>query len=192
LAVFGTHRDLLRLHSPAGLAQATLWSWEALARVQDLVKTVPIGPFDLEPHFQQGGLFEEGLERLEKTVSRRIAERGHFSAVLSWLATLRAPAVFVLDDILVDGDLTREQALKVLDLLGQAPFHLVARVDNGEFCLRYGVSQALLHLSEYALSLRDRFPTRRTERLTGSQEAAELTTGTPGAGKPGGRGDPTR
>ncbi len=168
LAVFGEHRDLLKQHSPAGLAQATLWSWEAIARAQDLVQTVPVSPFDLEPHFQRDGLFEYGLERFEKSVGKRIAERGNFSAVLARLASMKSPAVFMLEDVVVDADIPRDQVLKVIDLLAQAPFHLVTRVDSGEFCLRHSVSQGLLQLSEYALSLRDRLPSRRTERLQGT------------------------
>jgi len=174
LAVFGAHRDLLRLSAPADLARATLWSWEAVARVRELVRAVPVSPFDLEPHFEQGGLFEHGLERFEKTLGKRIAERGAFSAVLSRLAGMKAPAVFLLDDV-QDADLSRDSTLEVLKLLSQAPFHLVSKVDSGEFCLRYPVHQALLYWSEYALSLRNRLPSRRTERLRG---AAPDTTNT--------------
>jgi hypothetical protein len=165
VAIFGAHRDLLRLGAPAEMARATLWSWEALARAKELIRTVPVSPVDLEPFFQQGGLFDEGLSRFEKLIGKRIAERGAFSEVLSRLATMRAPAVFVLDDI-ADAELTREQALKVLELLSQAPFHMIGKVDDGEFCLRYSVAGGLLHLSEYALNLRDRLPARRTERLS--------------------------
>jgi hypothetical protein len=174
LAVCGEHRDLVRLHSPAELARATLWSWEAMTRAQELVRTVPVSPFDLEAHFQRDGMFEHGLERFEKTISKRVTERGNFSLVLARLATMKAPAVFMLEDVVSDGDLSREQALRVLELLSQAPFHMVAKVDNGEFCLRYGVAQGLLHLSEYALSLRDRLPARRTERLQAVQEIDNL------------------
>lgn len=176
LAVFGAHRDLLRQASPADLARATLWPWEAVARAQALVQTVPVSPFDLEPHFEQGGLFDYGLERFEKTVGKRIAERGAFSAVLSRLAGMKAPTVFLLDDVLIDAELSREQALEVLKLLSQAPFHLVSKVDSGEFCLRYPVATALLHWSEYALSLRDRLPQRRTERLRAAPELDDTYT----------------
>lgn len=170
LAVFGAHRDLLKLSSPADGAKATLWSWEALRRIEDLVRTVPFSPFDLEPHFQRDGLFEYGLERFEKTVARRITERGNFSAVLARLATMKAPVVFLLEDVMLDTEMSRDEALKVLELLAQAPFHMVAKVDDGEFCLRYGVASGLLHLSEYALSLRDRLPSRHTERLTATAD----------------------
>ena len=174
LAVFGEHRDLIRLHSPAELARATLWSWEGMTRAQELVRTVPISPFDLEAHFQRDGMYEHGLERFEKTISKRVTERGNFSVVLARLATMKAPSVFMLEDVVSDGELSREQALRVLELLSQAPFHMVSKVDSGEFCLRYGVAQGLLHLSEYSLSLRDRLPARRTERLQAVREIDNL------------------
>ena len=102
LAVFGTHRELARLQSQAAQSQATLWSWQGLTRAQDLSESVPMSPFDLEPHFARDGLFDAGLARFERTVHGRIAERGHFSLVLSRLATMKAPSVFLLDDVLTD------------------------------------------------------------------------------------------
>lgn len=171
LAVFGDHRDLIRLHSPADMARATLWSWQALARVQELVETVPISPLDLESHFERDGLFERGLERFEKSVGKRVAERGIFSQVLSRLAVLKAPATFMLDDLLYDDELEKEHLLAVLGLLSQAPFHLVNRVDSGEFCLRYPVSEGLWQLSRYALSLRQQLPKGRTERIVAAEGA---------------------
>jgi hypothetical protein len=72
LAVVGDHRDLHRLVSPAELAKATLWSWAGLERVVALAADLPIGPFDLEPHFERDGLFEYGLERFERAVARRV------------------------------------------------------------------------------------------------------------------------
>lgn len=168
LAVFGSHHDLLRLKSPAGPAHATLWSWQALARAVDLVEAVPVSPFDLEPYFARDGLFEEGLRRFERMVERRVDARGSFSAVLQRLAALRAPSVFLLEDVMVDTDLTRDQVLGILNLLSDAPFHLVSRVDNGEFCLRQGVFENLTQLSHYALSLTERLPARRTERVRGN------------------------
>lgn len=163
-AVFGDHRDLLRLGAPAGMARATLWSWSALVRVQDLMQVVPISPYDLESHFEKDGLFEQGKERFEKTIADRVLERGVFSSVLSRLAGLRAPCVFLLDDVL-DDQVSREQALKVLDNLGGAPFHMIAKIGSGEFCLRQKVAESLEHISRYALSLRERLPNRQTERL---------------------------
>lgn len=167
LAVFGDHRDLIRLEAPAELARATLWSWSGVQRMLDLTRTVLVSPVDLESHFERGGLFEHGLDRFEQMVAKRVAERGAFSAVLTKLGTMRAPAVFLLEDLVVDVDLQRDQLLRILERLGEAPFHLVARIDSGEFCLRYRVADALGQLSDYAQSLRDRLPDRRRERLVG-------------------------
>ncbi len=168
LAVFGAHQDLLRLQAPARQAKATLWSWQGLERALDLVAAVPVSPFDLELHFARDGLFEEGLRRFERMVEKRVDARGDFSTVLQRLASLRAPSVFLLEDVIVDTDLTREQALGVLNVLAEAPFNLVSRVDNGEFCVRQSVQENLVQLSRYALSLTERLPVRRTEQLRGS------------------------
>jgi hypothetical protein len=181
LAVFGDHRDLLRLFAPADMARATLWSWDGLARVLDLSRTVLISPVDLEPHFERDGMFEAGLTRFERTVDDRIRERGAFSAVLSRLATLRAPAIFVLDDLTGEVDLTRDQLLKLVERLAEAPFHLVVRVGNGEFCLRNRVGDALLNFSEYALSLRDRLPVRTRERVVALAEPGAVLIDEPEA-----------
>ena len=167
LAVVGDHRDLHRLVSPAELAKATLWSWAGLERVVALSSDLPIGPFDLEPHFERDGLFEYGLERFERAVARRVQERGTFSTVLERLATLKAPSVFVLDDVVGGGEVPRDQALRVLERLGEAPLHLVSRVDSGEFCLRYRVHDALDGLAAYATSLRARLPERERARVRG-------------------------
>ena len=173
LAVFGPHEDLLRLQSPAAQARATLWSWQGLAKAVDLVAAVPVSPFDLEPYFAQGGLFEEGLRRFERMIERRVDARGDFSAVLGRLAALPAPGVFLLEDVMVDTNLTRDQVMTTLNLLGEAPFHLVSRVDSGEFCLRQGVVENLSQLSHYALSLTERLPARRTEYVRGNAAIAE-------------------
>ena len=167
-ALFGHALDLTSYEAPAELAHTTLWSWSALGRLENVLGVLPVGPVDLESHFERDGLFEKGFERFERTVQQRIVERGTFSAVLTHLAALKAPAVFMLDDVL-DVEVGREEALKVLDLLGQAPFHLVGKVGSGEFSLRFKVSDALLKLSEYALSLRVHLPSRRTERLQATQ-----------------------
>jgi hypothetical protein len=163
-AVFGDHLDLIRLGAPAGMARATLWSWNGVQRLEDIRDIIGVSPYDLESHFERDGLFEHGLERFERSLAKRIAERGSFSAVLARLAMMKAPGIFVLDDLL-DQDNTREQVLKVLELLSQAPFHLVSKVDNGEFALRHKISDALLQLSDYALSLRERLPNRHKERI---------------------------
>lgn len=177
LAVFGAPQDLLRLQSPAVQARATLWSWRGLERALDLVTAVPMSPFDLEPHFARDGLFEEGLRRFELTIEKRVDSRGNFSSVLQRLVALRAPSVFLLEDVMVDTDLSRDQVLTILNLLSEAPFHLVSRVDSGEFCLRQGVHENLTQLSHYALSLTERLPARHTERVRGNVVVeAELDT----------------
>jgi hypothetical protein len=176
LAVFGDHRDLHRLTAPAELARATLWSWDGIARVVQLARSMPIGPFDLEPHFEKGGMFGPGLERFERTIGSMIADRGVLSAVLTRLAALRAPAVFVLEDLVV-AELSRDQVAHALGLLAQAPFHLVVRVDKGEYCLRHRVDDSLQRVSEYALSLKDRLPEGRGERLSGSADPADESSG---------------
>lgn len=164
IAVFGHELDLIPFEAPAELARASLWSWKGLRRLGEVLEIVPLSPMDLESHFERDGLVGRGLERFERSVQARVAERGVFSAVLTRLAAMKAPTIFMLDDI-ADADLSREQALKVLDLLGQAPFHFVSKVDNGEFCLRFKVGDGLVKVSQYTLSLRDRLPNRRTERL---------------------------
>ena len=182
LAIFGSHRELSHLQKHAAQSKVTLWSWQGLTRAQDLSQSVPTSPFDLEPHFARDGLFEAGLARFERTVQGRITERGHFSLVLSRLATMKAPVVFLLDDVLTDAHFPRDQALGVLELLAQAPFHMVSKVGSGEFCLRVNVSETLAHLSDYALSLRERLPAKRTERLrgTGEETLDAETAQTPG------------
>ena len=170
LAVFGDRRDLQRLQAPAELARATLWSWEGLHRARTLSQSVPVSPFDLELHFEREGLFGHGLERFEKSVATLVAERGAFSEVLTHLAGLRAPTVFLLEDLAGGGTLSRDVVLKVLERLTEAPFHLVARVGQGEFCLRLPVGDGLANLADYASSLRGRFPNRGRERLTGLGE----------------------
>lgn len=174
-AVFGDGLDLTKLSSPAALARATLWSWTGLDRLQGLTASVLLSPYDLESHFERDGLFEHGMDRFEKTIDKRVAEKGAFSSILTRLAAMRAPVVFMLDEI-IDNDMNREQALKVLETMSQAPFHLVTKVDNGEFCLRNKVSDALLNFSDYALSLKSRLPQRRTERLQGLEGEADYET----------------
>lgn len=167
MAVVGDHRDLHRLVAPADLAKATLWSWAGLQRVIELSATMPIGPFDLAPHFERDGLFEYGLDRFERAVAKRVQERGTFSAVLERLALMKAPAVFMLEDVAGSADVPREQALRVLERLCDAPWHLVSRVDSGEFCLRYRVHDALDQIGAYAASLRTRLPERQRDRVRG-------------------------
>ncbi len=176
LAVFGDHRDLLRLTSPAELARATLWSWEALDRLRVLHGTVPVSPIDLESHFERDGLFESGLDRFEQGVAARVAERGATSQVLTRLGQMRAPSVFLLEELAADANMSRDAVLRILERLSEAPFHLVARVDQGEFLLRVRVADALTNLAAYAVSLKERLPTRKHERLTGlDDDPAEFT-----------------
>ncbi|MFO7544692.1 MAG: hypothetical protein R6W77_04270 [Trueperaceae bacterium] len=175
LAVFGDHRDLVRLTNPAELARATLWSWEGLERLREMRRTVAVSPVDLESHFERDGLFDHGLARFEQAVAERVAERGAVSEVFTRLAGMRAPTVFLLEELASDAAMSREQTLRILERLADAPFHLVARVDQGEFLLRQRVSDALQGLSDYALSLRSRLPSRQRERLTGLGEPDLLT-----------------
>lgn len=173
LAVFGDHRDLVRLTNPAELARATLWSWEGLERLRVLNGTVPLSPIDLESHFERDGLFEAGLKRFEQCVAARVAERGATSEVLTRLAELRAPSVFLLEELAADAGMSRESVLRILERLAEAPFHLVARVDQGEFLLRTPVADGLKNLVAYASSLRERLPERKPERLVGLGVATE-------------------
>src|SRR5690606_29371208 len=123
------------------------------------------------------GLFEHGLQRFEATIAARVAERGELSEVLARLNQLRAPTVFLLEDLVAETNMPRDRALGVLERLSAAPFHLVARVDHGEFVLRQHVESALTVLSSYALALKDQLPSRQVEKLTGLGEP-ELLVGT--------------
>ncbi|MCC6310159.1 MAG: hypothetical protein IT345_04520 [Trueperaceae bacterium] len=192
LAVIGDHRDLVRLTSPAELARATLWSWAALERLRVLHGTVPLTPIDLESHFERDGLFESGLQRFERGVTERVAERGATSQVLTRLAQLKAPSVFLLEELATDVGIGREAVLRILERLSEAPFQLVARVEQGEFLLRLPVGNALSSLSSYADSLRERLPVRGRERVIGlddedeagvAPEADELTGADLGEGR---------
>jgi hypothetical protein len=173
LAVVGDHRDLHRLVAPADLAKSTLWSWSGLDRVLEMAAVMPIGPFDLEAHFERDGLYEYGLDRFERTIAKRVQERGTFSTVLERLALLKAPAVFLLEDVAGSADVPREQALRVLERLAEAPWHLVSRIDSGEFCLRYRVHDALDQIGAYAASLRLRLPERQRDRVRGLPDDIE-------------------
>ena len=156
LCVVGEEQDLERLHSPAELARASLWSWVGLEGAQEFSRVVSLNPLDLEPFFERDGLLGRGFGRLEKSVRKRVGEMRAFSAVLMRLGGMRAPTVFFLEDI-VDLDLPRDQLLSLLDHLSKPPFNLISRIDNGEFCLQTPVSKVLSQLSTYFLSVRDRF-----------------------------------
>ncbi len=175
LAVVGDVRALHRLTNPAELARATMWSWQALDRLATLRQTVSFSPIELESHFERDGLFEKGLERFEAAVAKRVAERGVVSELLSRLALMRAPNVFLLEDLAGELDVPRDRLLALLEMLSGAPFHLVAKVDHGEFVLRQRVADALENLASYASSLRERLPTKSVEKLTGLAEPDLLT-----------------
>lgn len=192
VAVFGDYRDLHRLQGPADLARATLWSWDGVERALGLSRAVPVSPYDLEPHFLQGGLYDQGLERFERTMAERVGERGEFSELLTRLAGMRAPRVFLLEELAGDSHVSRDHVLKVLERLSDAPFHLVARVDQGEFCLRQPVGSALDNFVEYARSLQSRLPNRKRARVTGFSDPnapfdpdAESTQGATRSVEPG-------
>lgn len=176
LAVVGDSRDLIRLEGPARVARATLWSWSGLERLAALNRTVPVSPVDLITHFETDGLFEDGLARFEAAVGERVAERGMFSEVLLRLAQLRAPVVFLLEELASELNMSREQVLRTLERLSTPPFDLVERVDHGEFVLRQGVPDALSALAGYATSLRGRVPAKQRERLTAVSEPDLLTS----------------
>lgn len=175
LAVAGDHRALLRLTNPAELARATMWSWQALDRLATLQRTMSFSPIELESHFERDGLFEKGLERFEAGVAERVAERGVVSELLTRLAVMRAPTVFLLEDLAGELKLPRDRLLRLLEMLSEAPFQLVAKVDQGEFVLRQRVADSLNNLAGYATSLRERLPTKQVERLTGLAEPDLLT-----------------
>lgn len=175
LAVVGDVRALHRLTNPAELARATMWSWQALDRLATLRQTVSFSPIELESHFERDGLFEKGLERFEAAVAKRVSERGVVSELLSRLALMRAPTVFLLEDLAGELDLPRDRLLALLEMLSGAPFHLVAKVDQGEFVLRQRVADSLENLASYATSLRARLPTKSVEKLTGLAEPDLLT-----------------
>lgn len=175
VAVVGDHRDLLPLTNPADLARATLWSWQALDRMSLLHRSVPLSPIELEAHFERDGLFEQGLQRLEATIAQRVAERGAMSEVLARLAVMRSPSVFLLEELAGELGMSRELVLRILERLADTPFHLVAKVDAGEFVLRQTVSDSLGTVGDYASSLRARLPIKQIERLVASGEPDLLT-----------------
>lgn len=173
LAVMGDGVDLVRLTSPADLARATLWSWQALERLAGLHQSVVVTPLDLQSHFSRDGLFEEGLKRLERSVTERVAERGATSEVLTHLALVRAPGVFLLEELAQDVGISRDEVLKILERLAEAPLHLVAKVGNGEFLLRQQVDHALSSLAAYAESLRQRLPRDRRMVMAGLDDGMD-------------------
>src|SRR5690606_11079787 len=121
---------------------------------EELHDSVPVTPLDLESHFGREGQCEQGLKRFEEGVAARVADRGAASEVLTRLARNRAPSVFLLEELAQDVNLSRDVVLRILDRFSEAPMHLVAKVDSGEFLLRQPVGAALSVLASYADSLR--------------------------------------
>ena len=169
LAVTGEHADLLALVAPAELAQATLWPEHALDRLLQLSRSLPLGPADLEQHFRQHGLWDAGLQKFERTVQKRIAERGAFSQVLSNLAELDAPGAFTLEE--AGRGLGTEAARLVLLQLSRSPFQLVLQQADGSWYLRDSVHTALGQLAEYATSLLAHLPPARPRVRSSSRTA---------------------
>ena len=168
LALIGDVRDLTRLERPARGARASLFSWDGLQRVAELARTVPIGPVDLAPSFEEDGLHGAGLRRFEARIERRLREQGRFSLVVERLATLRAPAVFSIDDIAVDAQLSRESILEELERMSAPPLQWIERRGPGEFALRQSIPDALAALEAFARSLRERCPDPKRPRVRGS------------------------
>lgn len=83
---------------------------------------------------------------------------------------MRAPRVFLLEELAGDSGVSRDHVLRVLERLSDAPFHLVARIDQGEFCLRQPVGSALDNFVEYARSLQSRLPNRKRAHVTGTSD----------------------
>src|SRR5690606_25949051 len=135
------------------------------------------------------GLFEQGLKRFEEGIAARVAERGAASEVLTRLARNRAPSVFLLEELAQDVNLSRDLVLRILDRFSEAPMHLVARVDSGEFLLRQPVDTALAALASYAESLRQRLPVGRREVITGLGDLGAGLLGEEPAAPGGGQAD---
>ena len=143
LAVFGHDADITTLLAPAEMARASLWSWSGLATLASAKSYLAFSAVDLETFFEREGLFEEGLERFERLVDKELNERSLFSQVILSLGKLSAPSVFVIDDIVVDTELAREQVLACLERLCHAPHHILLKTDHAEYCLRKSIATAL-------------------------------------------------
>lgn len=174
LVLVGDVRDLTRLERPARGARASLFSWDGLARAAELARTVPIGPVDLAPCFDEDGLHGPGLRRFEARVERRLKDQGRFSLVVERLAELRAPAVFTVDDLAFDAALSRESILEELERLAAPPLQWTERRGPGEFALRQSVPEALAGLEAFARSLRERCPDPTRPRVRGTDEGGLL------------------
>lgn len=169
IAIFANHRDLIRLIAAAKSNGVSLWSWKSFYRLMDYSETVVVSPIDLEPHFASEGLFERGFEKFEANIHNIIKSRGRFSAVLERLASMKSSTVFFLDDIQLE-DSSRDDILKVLDLLEHSPFQIVQKIAPAEFFLRQPVNMALESFAQYALSLKTRLPKSSRYRVQESNE----------------------
>lgn len=170
IAILGDVRDLHPLERPARGARATLWSWDGLARIEALRSSVPIGPVDLAPAFETGGMYGAGVERFEAAIDERLQARGVFSDVLTRLADLKAPTVFSVGELGLDDTVPRDTVVRVLETLSVPPFQWTVHLGPGEFALRHGVPDGLDQLADYARSLRERLPDRRRAHVRGSAE----------------------
>lgn len=177
LALVGDVRDLTRQERPARGARATLFSWDGLARVADLARTVPIGPVDLAPSFDEDGLHGIGLTRFEARVEQRLREQGRFSLVVERLAGLRGPTVFTVDDIAFDATLSRESILEELERMIGPPLQWIERRGPGEFALRQRIPDALAALETFARTLRERAPDPRRPQVRGADHGSESLLG---------------
>jgi hypothetical protein len=169
LALVGDVRDLTRLERPARGARATLWSWDGLERARTLAETVPIGPLDLAPAFEDVGLHGVGIERFEARIDARLQEQAAFSAVAERLAALRAPAVFTVDDLRSDERLPRETIVAELERMAGPPLQWTERRGPGTFALRQDIGQALQRLASFARSLAPRLPDPTRPRVRGDE-----------------------
>jgi hypothetical protein len=173
LALVGDVRDLTRLERPARGARATLWSWDGLERARTLAETVPIGPLDLAPAFEDVGLHGVGIERFEARIDARLQEQAAFSAVAERLAALRAPAVFTVDDLRSDERLPRETIVAELERMAGPPLQWTERRGPGTFALRQDIGQALERLASFARSLAPRLPDPTRPRVRGEDGASD-------------------
>lgn len=174
LALVGDVRDLTRLERPARGARATLFSWDGLRRAEELARTLPIGPIDLAPCFEEDGLHGAGLRRFEARIEQRLQDQGRFSLVAERLAAMRAPALFTVDDLAFDATLSRESILEELERMAAPPLQWTERRGPGLFALRQSVPDALAALETFARSLRERCPDPMRPRVRGNDEDGVL------------------
>ena len=132
---------------------------EALAHLARLRSLFPVGPVELERLLKQGRVDLDAVEELAHEIDRWVGERAAFSTVLIALTDYPAQQVFLLEDLmenLGESGIDRETVASILEVLAGPPFLLLRRLAPGEYLLRETVADALGHLAEYALSLRNR------------------------------------